>query len=292
MDLGRLAITLPVPFATAGECVELAVRAEKEWGYDAFVPGMQVADLQGADFIGFDGPPIIEAAPGADVTIPIFVSHFSEREEPPTLKAWLKGANDLGGDIELFAKPRIVDWRPYDVVAQRPIEVEVPEIRNYVGAIGMELVDAGGERIAANFVNIVVRTETEDGAGPRAEKIDPRRLALRVSPTAYSAVSWKGERPRAFQREGKFFGTGSGVVEYRFDVKRGAHDAKAARSGRHFDAGPAVLVVEPQLFETTTPPGAGHHDVVTIRRPFRRKNIFPLRFGQRIGVAAIRVGNP
>ena len=35
MDLGRLAITLPVPFASAPECVELARRAETEWGYDA-----------------------------------------------------------------------------------------------------------------------------------------------------------------------------------------------------------------------------------------------------------------
>lgn len=35
MDLGRLAITLPVPFAKADECVALARRAEEEWGYDA-----------------------------------------------------------------------------------------------------------------------------------------------------------------------------------------------------------------------------------------------------------------
>jgi probable F420-dependent oxidoreductase len=32
---GRLAITLPVPFFTAPECVDLARRAEEEWGYDA-----------------------------------------------------------------------------------------------------------------------------------------------------------------------------------------------------------------------------------------------------------------
>ncbi len=35
MDLGRLAISLPAPGLDARACVELARRAEREWGYDA-----------------------------------------------------------------------------------------------------------------------------------------------------------------------------------------------------------------------------------------------------------------
>jgi probable F420-dependent oxidoreductase len=35
MDLGRLAISLPLPFLTSRECVALAQKAENEWGYDA-----------------------------------------------------------------------------------------------------------------------------------------------------------------------------------------------------------------------------------------------------------------
>ncbi len=35
MNLGKLAITLPVPFLSAPQCVELARRAEQEWGYEA-----------------------------------------------------------------------------------------------------------------------------------------------------------------------------------------------------------------------------------------------------------------
>ena len=38
-------------------------RSAKQFGYDAFVPGMTVADLQGADFVGFDAPPAAEAGP-------------------------------------------------------------------------------------------------------------------------------------------------------------------------------------------------------------------------------------
>ncbi len=45
MDLGRLAITLPVPFLSAHQCVDLARRAEQEWGYDA----IWLAETSGPD---------------------------------------------------------------------------------------------------------------------------------------------------------------------------------------------------------------------------------------------------
>ncbi len=77
-------------------------RTPKEFGYETFVDGMTVADLQGPDFVGFDAPPLIEARPGSKVSVPVFVSHFSD------VGAWLTGTNDLGGDIELFAKEREV----------------------------------------------------------------------------------------------------------------------------------------------------------------------------------------
>jgi probable F420-dependent oxidoreductase len=35
VDLGRLAITLPAPFVSARACVELARKADEDWGYDA-----------------------------------------------------------------------------------------------------------------------------------------------------------------------------------------------------------------------------------------------------------------
>ena len=190
-------------------------RTPKEYGYEAFVDSMTVADLQGPDFVGFDAPPLIEAAPGSKVSIPVFVSHFSDVQDPPTLKAWLTATNDLGGNIELFAKDRQVKWRQYEVVDQTPIVIDIPDIRDYVGAIGMELVSADGERLAANFVNVLVKHEE---TSPRVERIGPRRTALRVVPHSFSAVQWNGQLPFRFLREGKFFGTGSGTVEYRFDV--------------------------------------------------------------------------
>lgn len=43
--------------------------------------------------------------------------------------------------------------------------MEVPDIRDYAGAIAVELVSAEGERLAANFVNILVKGEDVSPAG-------------------------------------------------------------------------------------------------------------------------------
>jgi probable F420-dependent oxidoreductase len=51
VDLGRVAITLPLPFHSARECVEVARRAEREWGY----PAIWLAETNGADSMSLAG---------------------------------------------------------------------------------------------------------------------------------------------------------------------------------------------------------------------------------------------
>jgi probable F420-dependent oxidoreductase len=51
VELGRLAITLPLPFLSARECVQLARRAEEEWGYDA----IWLAETSGPDSFSLAG---------------------------------------------------------------------------------------------------------------------------------------------------------------------------------------------------------------------------------------------
>ena len=51
-------------------------RSAKEFGYDAFVPDMTVADLNGADFVGIDAAPCQTVRPGANVNMSTFVSHW------------------------------------------------------------------------------------------------------------------------------------------------------------------------------------------------------------------------
>jgi len=51
VNLGTLAITLPAPFFSASGCVELAQRAEQEWGYDA----IWLAETAGPDSFSLAG---------------------------------------------------------------------------------------------------------------------------------------------------------------------------------------------------------------------------------------------
>ena len=69
-------------------------RTRKEFGYDSFVPGMTLADLQGEDAIvpaasASPGIPFfmsrftITCEPGQGLKIPLAISHFSKRTEAP-----------------------------------------------------------------------------------------------------------------------------------------------------------------------------------------------------------------
>lgn len=51
MNLGKLAITLPAPFLSAAQCVDLARRAEDEWGYEA----IWLAETGGAESFALAG---------------------------------------------------------------------------------------------------------------------------------------------------------------------------------------------------------------------------------------------
>ncbi len=51
LNLGKLAITLPAPFMSAAACVDLARRAETEWGYEA----IWLAETNGAESFSLAG---------------------------------------------------------------------------------------------------------------------------------------------------------------------------------------------------------------------------------------------
>lgn len=186
-------------------------RTAKTFGYDAFVPGMTVADLQGADFVGYDGPPAIVARPGETVRVPVFVSHYSDRTTPPTLRWWVTGHDNLAEKVEVEPRERPVEWVAYGVKTQeKPVAFKVNA--PFVGAIGLELVDEQGKRIAANFINVVIRP---DAPQPRLERVDDRTALIRFAPGDFAARKWTGPSD---SKGGKVAGRGTGYFEYRIRV--------------------------------------------------------------------------
>ena len=57
---------------------------------------MRPNELLGADFIGYDAPPAIVGKPGETISVPIFVSHFSDRSHPVKLRWWVSGYDSTG----------------------------------------------------------------------------------------------------------------------------------------------------------------------------------------------------
>lgn len=209
-------------------------RSSKEFGYDEFVPGMKPADLLGPDFVGFDVPPVVEVIPNSPITVPIFVSHFSQLSEEPLLRWRILGTDDLGRPVATPRKTQPVVWRRGQVVFQKPLTAEIPSERPFVGSLALELVDKSGDRIAANFVNLVFRPIARiDLAAspvgpfernPRVEVLAPQLVALRLDPGDIAA-----SRPEAFETawledRGKFFIRG-GEVEYQLALPKFVRDA-------------------------------------------------------------------
>jgi len=210
-------------------------RSPKEFGYDAFVRDMTTADLQGEDFIGFDGPPLLEVAPGGQFVLPVFVSHFSKRDREPILRWRIAGTNDQGMTFSTEVQEAPVNWRPNQATIQKPLRCAAPDGPSLVGAVVLELVDHRGERIAANFANLIVRRATFDAQdvpetaivrtpteqhGPAIEVINQRLAALRFDVGDFAAFT--SDRPAWdwIEQRGKFIAHGKCEVEYHLKLPK------------------------------------------------------------------------
>ena len=196
-------------------------RSAKLFGYDAFVPDMRVNELNGADFIGYGGPPCLVVKPGATVTVPVFLSHYSDRKTTPRVRWWVAGWDDDAQFHNIVApQQRPATWTAFGVKEQEPLTFTAPQ-RPFVGAVILTLRDQEGPpRIAANYVNLVVQP---DAPLPRAERAQGRQAVLRFAPDDFAARRWSGG---VGSPAGKVYGRGKGFFEYRIKVPQAVVQAK------------------------------------------------------------------
>ncbi|MDR3636605.1 MAG: glycoside hydrolase family 2 TIM barrel-domain containing protein [Isosphaeraceae bacterium] len=195
-------------------------RAPKEFGYDAFLPGMQPSELNGPDFVGCDAPPAIVAKPGETLNVPVFVSHFSDHEGPITLRWWVAGFDDRA-DLIMASIPqsRPAEWTQYDVRDLGTVSFKAPD-RPFVGALMVTIRDEANRRITGNFVNVVVKP---DKPLPRVQRRRDHEVLLRFAPGDFARQHWDepGSPP-----PGKAYGRGKGYLEYRLKVPEAVAKAK------------------------------------------------------------------
>ncbi len=190
-------------------------RSPKEFGYDAFLPEMTVADLNGADFVGLDCPPCQTLAPGAVFTAPAFVSHWDRRPLKAARLRWRISSVDRFGERRVVAEgERPVQPRRYGVTEAGGIEARMPDAPCLL-TVALWLEEGDGSVRARNFVNV----DVYDGRPSPAVERRENGYTLRFLPGDYADSSWP--TPVLGSQGQKFGGGGAGWVEYAVELPSG-----------------------------------------------------------------------
>ncbi|NJN81731.1 MAG: hypothetical protein HC802_05190 [Caldilineaceae bacterium] len=203
-------------------------RSAKEFGYDHFVPGMTVADLNAADYVGLDAPPCQTLLPGATFSAPLFVSHWGPATEALRVRWEL-------AFVDRFGISRSVEKGALDIAPRRFAVTDVGDLTvglpNEPGlaTMALHLQDGSGRVLCRNYVNV----EISDGDLPAVEQI-AQGWAVRFAPGVATATSWP--QPRVDPAGDKFSATSSGWVEYEVALPAGVELSSAQRLRLRFEA--------------------------------------------------------
>jgi len=128
-------------------------RSPKEYHYPA---GITLADLQGDEFAVLDCPPYQKVAAGSHVSVPVLLSHWSERSGL-RLRLSVDGQTVDGLAWDRWVKPmgRAIKAVPYRVTPQGSFEIDVPDASGIMNVVAEILHE--DRRVAANYCVLDVR---------------------------------------------------------------------------------------------------------------------------------------
>jgi len=185
-------------------------------------PGFSYRDLNNLDFLVIDAPPCPRYQPGESVKIPVYVSHFSEKQAGKLTLKWRLDAVDVYGESRTrLSGESPANWTQYRVAQLPNIAFILPE-EPFLGTLTAWLEDEAGQRLAANYINLDVCSQKM----PRAEIIDAQTCVLRFKPNEFQSKTWEKVEP---VHEDKVYGHGVGQVEYHLAIPEGI-DVSAIRS--------------------------------------------------------------
>jgi hypothetical protein len=203
----------------------------KEFGYDFFAPGMGLADLNSADFVGLDLPPAQTLPPAAEFQAPIFVSQWG----PPFGRGqvqWFLTFIDRFGQRQTLQEGQIpVQPSRFSVTRLEPLPLSLPA-ENGLASLIVHLVDQAGQVRCRNYVNIEVRQEKV----PHVEAT-ATGWAIRFEPGHIHRTSWVWPRPFIDPSGAKFSAQGSGWVEYTLSLPPAIDPQTIRRLRLRFEAG-------------------------------------------------------
>ena len=187
-------------------------RTPKNFGYDPTV-------VNQGDVLPIDAPPIQRVAPGQEVEIDVFSSHFARRLRRGVTLYWtLSGIDSLGWAHDRLAQDsKPIPFTHYRVELADRVRLRMPDETMFC-TFWVRAVDERGTLIARNYVQFFV-----DGGFPARQEID-RGLVLRTEVHAWTASDWSGGSSDVedAQAEHSCYGDGHGFFEYQFPVEEEA----------------------------------------------------------------------
>lgn len=132
--------------------------SDKDFGYDAFVPGMTISDLHSPDFIVIDAPPCQTVNAKDEVKVPLLRSSFSEKYHGQHLQMkWELWYDNLGTRVVAQSEQMSVNWDGYGVADLPPLYVIMPD-QDAVVVLAVSLINNKEEVITRNFITFDVRS--------------------------------------------------------------------------------------------------------------------------------------
>jgi hypothetical protein len=183
-------------------------RRPKEYHYPA---GITLDQLQNEEFLVFDAPPYLTAQAGQTLTLPLLLSHWSERQglcvrmsvhgQTVDGKAW--GA-------EVSPAEQAVDVPAFTVTPIAPVAVTLPDARGLLTIVGEVLHE--GRRVAANYRVIHVK----DGAA--WDRAGDTAVSFPVD--SYTRNTFAAGSEAQAQQIDKVYGYKHGALDYEIRVPR------------------------------------------------------------------------
>jgi len=181
-------------------------RSPKEFGYDGFVEGMSVADLNSADFVGLDAPPCQTLPAGSEFSAPLFVSHWGAPMGQSKVRWQVDFVNRFGERSTVANGATDTTPRRFTVTNLGDLRCTLPN-ENGLATVALWLEDEAGAIRCRNYVNVEVRS----AADPLVEQLT-NGWALRFAPGDFHYTSWA--QPFVASDGGKFSAAGRGWIDY------------------------------------------------------------------------------
>lgn len=136
--------------------------SDKQFGYEWFVPGMQIADLHTPDFIVIDAPPCQTVDANAEVAVALMRSSFSDRYHGQTLILnWELWYDNLGIRTIADSGNQQLAWNDYGVTSLEALAMKMPG-QNAVAVLAIHLTALDGVSVTRNFITFDVRADSSN----------------------------------------------------------------------------------------------------------------------------------